>query len=264
MLMERLSSLMTLVWLIYFSFAELSSLGPSKASACILISEEAKTENYSGDYSCAPMHEAIFRLLRGIWDNASHDNVIAFGTILIGVFTYVLYRSTNKLWEAGEKQFRLARAEFLSTHRPKIRIKHVWLMNEFWYDHPLRVKIVCVNHGTTDARLIDYGVDFLPLRKGAMFPPEHEYRWKHAISTVLKSGVSGPFPEMVQSVDQDVEIAVRKNMLDFYCIGYLHYWDGANNPRTTAFCRKLIVDQPFRGGGRFVKVGNQEDYEYDD
>jgi hypothetical protein len=97
---------MTLVWLIYFSFAELSSLGPSKASSCILISEEANTENYSGDYACAPMHEAIFRFVRYVWDSASHDNIIAFGTILIALFTYILYRSTNKLWDAGERQLR--------------------------------------------------------------------------------------------------------------------------------------------------------------
>jgi hypothetical protein len=97
---------MTLVWLIYFSFAELSSWGPSKASSCILISEEANTENYSGDYPCTAMHEAIFRFARYVWDNASHDNVIAFGTILIALFTYVLYRSTNKLWDAGERQLR--------------------------------------------------------------------------------------------------------------------------------------------------------------
>jgi hypothetical protein len=104
MLVDRFSSPMTLVWLIYFSFAELLSLMPSRAPSCILISEEANSENYSGDYACASMHEAIFRFARYIWENASHDNIIAFGTILVAIFTYVLYRSTNKLWDAGERQ----------------------------------------------------------------------------------------------------------------------------------------------------------------
>jgi hypothetical protein len=103
---DRLSSPMMLVWLIYFSFAELLSLLPSQASSCILISEEASAEDYSGNYACASMHEAIFRFARYIWDSASHDNIIAFGTILIAVFTYVLYRSTDKLWTAGEKSAR--------------------------------------------------------------------------------------------------------------------------------------------------------------
>src|SRR5205085_11515944 len=83
---------------------ELLSWMPSQASSCILISEEANSKDYSGDYACATMHEAIFRFARYVWDNASHDNIIAFGTILIALFTYVLYRSTNKLWDAGERQ----------------------------------------------------------------------------------------------------------------------------------------------------------------
>ena len=66
MLADRLSNPMTLVWFIYFLLAELLSLLPSQASSCILISEEANSENYSGDYACASVHEAIFRLGRFI------------------------------------------------------------------------------------------------------------------------------------------------------------------------------------------------------
>jgi len=106
MLVDRLSSPMTLAWLIYFSFAELLSLLPSKASSCLVLKEEANVENFSGEYACASMHEGVIRLVRSLWDNASHDNVIALGTVLIAIFTYVLYRSTDKLWEAGERQLK--------------------------------------------------------------------------------------------------------------------------------------------------------------
>jgi hypothetical protein len=99
---------MPLVWLIYFSFAELLSLLPAQASSCILKSEEAQAENYSGDYACASMHEAIFRFAKFIWGEPGHDNVVAFGTVLIAVFTFVLYRSTEKLWLAGERQIDVA------------------------------------------------------------------------------------------------------------------------------------------------------------
>ncbi len=109
MLTDRLSSPMMLAWLIYFSVMELLSLGPSQAPSCVLISEEARAENYSGNYACASMHEAIFRFFRYVWDHASHDNIIAFGTVMIALFTFVLYRSTEKLWIAGEKQIKVAR-----------------------------------------------------------------------------------------------------------------------------------------------------------
>jgi hypothetical protein len=73
---------MTLVW----SAMELLSLGPSQVSSCVLMSQEANTESYSGNYACASMHEAIFRFVKYIWSDAGHDNIIAFGTIMIALF----------------------------------------------------------------------------------------------------------------------------------------------------------------------------------
>jgi hypothetical protein len=188
---------------------------------------------------------------------------IAMFTFVLAVSTVGLWLATISLYRAGEKQFRLARAEFLATHRPKIRIKNVWLRNEFWYDQSINVRVVCVNHGTTDAQLIDYGVDFLPVIRGKPLPPDHQFAFRRLISTVLKPNISGPFPDIVQPIDQDIEIAVRNGTFDFYCIGYLHYMDGSKNVRTTAFCRQLFLSQPLRGGGHFVKVENP-DYEYED
>jgi hypothetical protein len=170
-----------------------------------------------------------------------------------------LKRTVSATKEATE----LGNKEFLATHRPKIRVKNVWLLNEFWYDHPLNMRVVCVNYGTTDAQLIDYGVDFLTVRRGVSLPPDHQFAFRRTISTILNSGISGPFPDLVQPIDQGTEIAVRNGEADFYCIGYLHYLDRANNPRTTAFCRRLILGQQFRGGGHFIKVENP-DYEYED
>lgn len=197
-----------------------------------------------------------------LWEKTTSDPV-AFFTFVLAVSTIGLWGATIFLYRAGEKQIGLARAQFLATHRPKIRIKNVWLLNEFWYDHPLNVRVVCVNHGTTDAQLIDYGVDFLLVRHGGALPPDHPFAFRRAKSTVLKPGISGPFPDLVQPIDEDTEIAVRNGKADFYCIGYLHYMDGSKNVRTTAFCRQLVLNRPLRGAGHFVKVENP-DYEYED
>jgi hypothetical protein len=115
---------MSFVWLVYFLFAELLSLLPSQVSTCILISKEASAENYTGNYSCASMHEAIFRFIGYVWRHADHDNIIAFGTILIALFTYVLYRSTNKLWQVTIKSDEQTRELFSTEHRP-------WLIPRF-------------------------------------------------------------------------------------------------------------------------------------
>jgi hypothetical protein len=58
----------------------------------------------------------------------------ALATIFIAAFTFTLKRSTDKLWETNKDQIRLAREDFLSTHRPEIRFKHVWLVSEFMHD----------------------------------------------------------------------------------------------------------------------------------
>jgi hypothetical protein len=97
---------MGIVWLLYFLILELLSLAPSASDAplCILLSNEPNGEHHA----CATMHEAIFRFATFVWENASHDNIIAAGTIAIAAFTYVLFRSTDKLWIAGESQRKLA------------------------------------------------------------------------------------------------------------------------------------------------------------
>jgi len=69
-----------------------------------LISQEQASNDQTGYQSCATMHEAIFRLGYFIWDHAGHDNIVAFGTVMIALFTYVLYRSTHKLWDSHERQ----------------------------------------------------------------------------------------------------------------------------------------------------------------
>ena len=65
--------------------------------------------------------------------------VLAFATIGLGIATVMLYSTGEKqlkvVMRAGLRQsrdtketIRLARDEFLSSHRLKIRIKHVWLV----------------------------------------------------------------------------------------------------------------------------------------
>jgi hypothetical protein len=186
--------------------------------------------------------------------------LVLVGAMQLAVFGWQGWQLKRTV-SATKKAVDLGNKEFIATHRPKIRIKHVWLLNEFGSSEPIRIEVDCVNVGTSDARFIDYGCDFLLVRKGASFPAKHDYAHRRQINTVLKSGITGPFPDLVLPVTQEAELAVRNALADFYCVGYLHYMDGANNVRTTAFCRKLIVNE-WRSG-HFVLFENP-DYEYQD
>jgi hypothetical protein len=284
--MERLSSPMTLVWLIYFSFAELLSLLPSQESSCILISEEANTENYSGDYACASMHEAGFRFCRFIWENAGHDNVLAFGTIAVSVFTYTLWRSTNKLWEAGERQsgltkdsIDLARGEFNASHRPRMRLKHAWFVDQTAWrlNGPLEINLDFVNVGNANALItwVNYQSILIPIgRRLPPRPPYDEYLpgqenariSRFRTNVVLASGITLPRTVCDGILDAQEVHDILWGIRQLYLIGTIEYWHAAGH-RQTAFCRRLTYESypppDLADVGRF-EIVDDPDYEYQD
>jgi hypothetical protein len=105
------------MWGIYFAAAELCSNLPSYSFSCVLVSDEDNTKDYSGNQPCAPMHEAIFRLLKFLWAKASPEYINAFAAVAVAVFTFTLWRSTLKLWKAGEKQIAAANDAALAANR---------------------------------------------------------------------------------------------------------------------------------------------------
>jgi hypothetical protein len=98
------------------------------------------------------LFEGATQFSRFIWDNTTHDHILAFGTVLIAVFTFTLWRSTKRLWEANERQLKLAREEFMSTHRPKLIVRQ-FQVDPVCKDQPITVRYAIVNIGNTDAIL---------------------------------------------------------------------------------------------------------------
>jgi|SRR5689334_13171675 len=82
----------------YLAIAEVLSLSMSKFPLCIVVSQYQNRSDSSGYQTCAPFHEGVVRFLSFIWNSATHDNIIAFGTMMIALFTWTLWRSTQRLW----------------------------------------------------------------------------------------------------------------------------------------------------------------------
>ena len=59
---------------------------------------------------------------------ARYNGWLTIFTGILAGFTAVLAIATVALGAMNFFQLKLARAEFASSHRPKIRIKHVWLV----------------------------------------------------------------------------------------------------------------------------------------
>jgi hypothetical protein len=147
-----------IIWIVYFGVLQILSWALSESPLCILISEKNQAKNQAGDdthvRACATLFEDFIRGIRYLWDHADSDALTAVSTLLIAVFTFTLYRSTTRLWEASERQIRLARDDFEATHRPWVSVKISIGPRGIYFDDNgmnLHLIFVCKNGGTTPA-----------------------------------------------------------------------------------------------------------------
>ncbi len=201
------------------------------------------------------------------------EEAIAYYTLWLMAFTGILAIATAGLGTMNFFQLRLARAEFLSTHRPKIRIKHLWLVggvaSEIWQGEPIIVNLTCVNNGTTDAILHEVGIKYLVVKKdrGLLTEPDIP-AVLNVRGAALPCGRNWTIEDLrvgtVITAEQNVDI--QQHRADLYCIGYVSYFDAAERMRITGFCRILTFPQnalAHTGNCRF-RVFDDPDYEYED
>jgi hypothetical protein len=143
--------------------------------------------NHDGSYNkeCSAREGLIIAGIKWLADIKS-ESWTALATVAIAAFTLTLWLSSEKMWRVtristaaarrsvniARRQIELARQEFLSTHRPKIRIKSVSLMNQIvGYDEPIIIRVNCVNNGATDAVLVTYGISVMVIIREVSLPP---------------------------------------------------------------------------------------------
>ena len=181
------------------------------------------------------------------------------------------WKSARAAAGAAKQQAGIAEATFLSTHRPRIRIKHLWLTSDIWGGAPLTFNLVIVNHGDTDARIIEMNVatQILPAASQLDARPEfNSARMFAPQAPTLPSGITYSIEKVSDGrvlTDKD-NANVRSKASTLYCYGYVDYIDSLGRVRKTAFCRYLDVPsrpRTHQDVGRFVKV-DDPDYEFAD
>jgi hypothetical protein len=196
------------------------------------------------------------------WSAKLTDWLLVAVTIALVWFTRELVRSTNRLWEAGERQLRLVRDQFLSTHRPRIRAKAVWLINQsINLTEPLVIRVNYVNYGQTDAAVVTYGISVIVVRRGNPLPPDFQIPNTPG-GFSFSRGITLRLPDFSHSISEEEAVGINRNLADLFCLGYIHYWDGLGGSAITHFCRRLEIDR-VGGHGHFVRTGHP-DYEYED
>jgi hypothetical protein len=131
----------------------------------------------------------------GRWINENKEAITAIATLAIAIFTYTLWRSTEKLWKATNATIELTRQEFLSEHRPKLIVRGVSI-NETkavgGIHDILAAQYTIANVGDTAATIIETS-DYLWLpTKGENLPPIPEYADGKTVSIKIEAGSSIP------------------------------------------------------------------------
>jgi len=219
-----------------------------------------------------------------VWMDQHNGFITAISTIVIACFTWSLARSTTKLWEEAKRASEIAKASadaakdsaewaeraFLSTNRPRIRVKHLWLnYSEGGPSHPTGFHLVFANTGTTPANLVELKIQVLILPKDSKLPADpHCLGQPKPLSDRLASGMTAHIPDdvlqLVPFSDDNERNLVYGRTHVLYCFGDILYRDDVDGYRKTAFCRKLeIPSEPKRQEARFVTVDDR-DYEYED
>ena len=158
-------------------------------------------------------------------------------TIAIAAFTGTLWWSTHKLWKAGERQFKLTRDEFISTHRPKL------IVRQFVLDRPMPNQVVKINFsiinvGDTEATW-RYIAAEVALWNGRYWEaPGIDHVVKPISKPPIKNGqrISATIQSRFSITAAQIR-AVEQNELIICAVGELTYADVLGTQRRTGFRR---------------------------
>jgi hypothetical protein len=192
--------------------------------------------------------------------------VTAIATIFIAIFTIVLACVAGKQTRLTKDITDLARAEFISTHRPKIMVRRFRLHNDDLGGDFVEVHLTVVNKGSTKAQ-IEQAKGMVYFRSpDSAWPYDFDiYEGQMQISQkVLPAG--GMTDAKITSIEsfehargKYPSVSLSVPGVSVYVAGLIGYKDDIIGiTRTTAFLRELN-----HSNHRFSAVGD-DDYEYQD
>jgi len=206
--------------------------------------------------------------------------IITAGLVAVGFFQVRDAKASIavsvKAAKAAEKSAKVAESQFLVAHRPRLRVRHVTIIDAgVGIGHPtiffepgavIEGALSVVNVGGTDARIIRslYRIYFsktgLPIRS-PLDTSDLVLIEKHTILKVGESLVAVVRDKIAMEPDPDhgmIELRqFNREGWVIYVMGEIRFQDEEGNDRFMGFCRELQSD------GRFRAV-NDPDYEYED
>jgi hypothetical protein len=174
------------------------------------------------------------------------------------------------------KQHALARLEFLATHRPRLKVRHINVIdrgkalgipNMFDHGHEVRGGLVVVNTGGSNATIIEtrYRIFFSKTGLPVEAPYDEDFRPNLLMKDqILLAGGSCATPIVDIIIMERDDPAIGKEMRKFerggwkiFVMGQIRYRDDAGAERFMGFCQERA------GDGKFIPVA-EPSYEYQD
>ena len=192
------------------------------------------------------------------------DHATVLSAIAVAIATGCIAWFTIKLSGAFSVQLRelkrsidLARADFVSAHRPKLIVRHVSLGPGQQATDAVKVEYVIANVGGTTARVLELNTT-MKLTPDLGRAPPYDPKFTQTIDTEIEPG---KYLSLRTASDALNYAALRTASRDlaarFYVFGYARFKDDIGVSRQMAFCRQLDPKTD-----RFVPTHDQ-DYEYE-
>jgi hypothetical protein len=69
---------------------------------CLVLSDDQTPSAQSGQETCATFSEGVRQLLAFLWDRADHNAVTGLAALLVAIFSWRLWRSSERMWRITE------------------------------------------------------------------------------------------------------------------------------------------------------------------
>jgi hypothetical protein len=185
---------------------------------------------------------------------------------------------------------RLAKNNYLATHRPIVRVKHLFLRGQIpakyrieqdmvGQDHinemdicagePIVAVLVFANVGNTEARIAYVGVGSRIVPSGDLLPayPDIELHVPNGPEgDLVKPGKSIRMfaHQFGAALTESDAAAVRERSATLYCFGNVEYVDQEGRVGTTNYCHRLVLPRTGATNNLRFRVYHDPDYSYQD
>ena len=223
--------------------------------------EEAKNGEDEPPKAAVPLSQYVAR-------KVVSDPITLF-TLVLALFTWRLIKVGRDQHEAAMGALNLARDEFNSTHRPRLRVRNIFLggpqpfqSSAFSHGNLVSGQFYVANIGDMPAHIVESHCEFL--WNVNSLPMKRPYE-----------GLDGNNPLLLQTIAAGSSATATFQSYDtyplhgtpgtaagphIYLLGWIEYLDDRKVRRRTAFCRRFLHRH---GSARFYPV-NDPDYEYEE